>query len=74
MFSIPAYCDPLIPDYFLSPPLGRELFIRRTHGYDLTDDGTRLLAELAPVEAVIARATLPAPDDRLPLVRVTAGT
>ncbi|MEN0040615.1 MAG: LysR family transcriptional regulator, partial [Pseudomonadota bacterium] len=29
--------------------LARELFIRRTHGYDLTVDGERLLKELQPI-------------------------
>lgn len=58
----------------LERQLGRELFIRRTHGYDLTEDGARLLAELAPAEAVITRATIPASDHALPVVRIAAGT
>lgn len=53
--------------------LGRELFVRRTHGYDLTDEGLRLQGDLAPAEAAIARATVPA-SDALPVVRVAAGT
>jgi DNA-binding transcriptional LysR family regulator len=54
--------------------LGRELFVRRTHGYDLTQDGERLRADLAPAEAAIARATIPAAPNALPTVRIAAGT
>ncbi|WP_308917616.1 LysR family transcriptional regulator [Jannaschia sp. LMIT008] len=54
--------------------LGRDLFVRRTHGYDLTEAGTRLRDDLRPAEATILRATAPAGDDVLPLVRITAGT
>ena len=58
----------------LERSLGRELFMRRTHGYDLTEDGERLLADLAGVEAGLLRAARPAPGTALPLVKVTAGT
>lgn len=58
----------------LERQLGRELFVRRTHGYELTDEGRQLRAQLAPAEAIIARATLPAPKDALPVVRIAAGT
>lgn len=54
--------------------LNRELFVRRSHGYDLTVDGERLRLELAPAEAVIARATAPSPKGALPVVRISAGT
>lgn len=54
--------------------LNRELFVRRSHGYDLTADGERLRVELAPAEAVIARATAPSLKGALPVVRISAGT
>lgn len=54
--------------------LGRELFVRRTHGYDLTEDGERLRADLSPAEIAIARATTPVAANGLPTVRITAGT
>lgn len=54
--------------------LNRELFVRRSHGYDLTVDGERLRLELAPAEAVITRATTPSSKSTLPVVRIAAGT
>lgn len=54
--------------------LGRDLFVRRTHGYELTEDGRRLRDDLAPADAVIARATAPAPKGAIPVVRIAAGT
>ncbi len=54
--------------------LNRELFLRRSHGYDLTVEGERLPTELAPAEAAIARATAPSQKDVLPIVRIAAGT
>ena len=54
--------------------LGRELFVRRTHGYDLTGEGARLCRDLAAAEAGIARATAPPPGEAPPLVRIAAGT
>lgn len=58
----------------LERALGRDLFHRRTHGYDLTEDGKRLLDDLAGIEAGILRIVEPSPGAALPLVRVTAGT
>ncbi|MDW4497348.1 LysR family transcriptional regulator [Sulfitobacter sp. D35] len=58
----------------LERALGRELFVRRTHGYELTEDGARLCADLRVAEASIARATASAAEDVLPLVKVAAGT
>ncbi len=58
----------------LERALGRELFVRRTHGYGLTADGERLRDELRPAEAAIARATAPAPAGAPPLVKIAAGT
>jgi len=58
----------------LERSLGRELFIRRTHSYDLTEEGARLRADLLPAEATIAAATVPHTPDHLPTVRVAAGT
>lgn len=54
--------------------LGRDLFVRRTHGYDLTDAGERLREDLKLAELAIIRATVPARDRSLPVVRITAGT
>ena len=53
--------------------LGRELFVRRTHGYDLTDEGRDLLHELEGVAARIERVTAPR-TGLLPLVKLSAGT
>ncbi len=58
----------------LERALGRELFVRRTHGYDLTEDGRHLAGELEQVEARLARLTAPTGEDVLPLVKVSAGT
>lgn len=58
----------------LERALGRNLFHRRTHGYDLTEDGLHLLDDLTVIEADILRATQPSPGEALPLVRITAGT
>ena len=58
----------------LERALGRELFVRRTHGYELTGDGESLRNELLPIEATIVRATAPATPDALPLVKIAAGT
>ena len=58
----------------LERALGRELFVRRTHGYELTGEGRRLRHELAPAEAAVARATARGGGDALPLVKIAAGT
>ena len=58
----------------LERALGRELFVRHTHGYGLTEDGVCLRDDLRPVEAAIVRATASAATDALPLVKVAAGT
>ncbi|MEM7614700.1 MAG: LysR family transcriptional regulator [Pseudomonadota bacterium] len=58
----------------LERSMGRELFIRRTHGYDLTEAGTALLAALDGVADQIARATTRPRDGGVPLVTVSAGT
>ena len=58
----------------LERALGRDLFHRRTHGYDLTADGQLLLDDLTMIEADILRITKPSKGESLPLVRVTAGT
>ena len=58
----------------LERSLGRELFIRRRQGYDLTDEGARLREALRGVETGIARATLPQPGEELPLVKLSAGS
>ena len=54
--------------------LGRDLFVRRTHGYDLTDAGRGLAVDLEEVEARVLRLTAPSSDEALPMVKVTAGT
>ena len=58
----------------LERALGRELFVRRTHGYALTEEGTRLAEDLQPAEDAIARATFIKGGETLPLVKITAGT
>lgn len=58
----------------LERALGRELFVRRTHGYELTEAGVRLAEELRPAEDAIARAMLSADGNALPLVKIAAGT
>ena len=66
-----------------APPLGRrmhaleralsaDLFLRRTHGYDLTEAGRALSEGLEEVAARIERLT--APREGLPEVKVSAGT
>lgn len=52
--------------------LGRELFVRRTHGYDLTEAGRDLRDELAGVEGRIARVL--EPSRAPPLVKIAGGT
>ena len=54
--------------------LGRDLFVRRTHGYDLTEAGSALRDRLRGVEASIARATHRSAGDTLPLVKLGGGT
>nr|WP_319512880.1 LysR family transcriptional regulator [uncultured Cohaesibacter sp.] len=54
--------------------LGRELFVRHTHGYELTQAGLRLQDQLRSAESAISRATMPARQDGLPLVKIAAGT
>lgn len=58
----------------LERTLGRELFVRRTHGYDLTAAGERLQRDLQSAETTIARATVPERENILPIVRIAAGT
>lgn len=58
----------------LERALGRELFVRRSHGYDLTDAGIELMREMDDVAVNIARATTTSKEDGLPLVKVSAGT
>ena len=58
----------------LEARLGRELFVRRTHGYDLTDAGKALMVELEAVAGRIARITAPPATGELPLVKLSIGT
>jgi len=58
----------------LERAMGRELFIRRTHGYDLTDAGAELMRDLEAVAGQIARATAKPRETDLPLVKISAGT
>ena len=58
----------------LERALGRELFVRRSHGYDLTAAGRRLAGDLETAEAAILRATVPPEGPASPLVKVAAGT
>lgn len=58
----------------LERAMGQDLFIRRTHSYDLTDAGIALLRDLEGVAGHIERATARPERDNLPLVKVSAGT
>ncbi|MFV1599891.1 MULTISPECIES: LysR family transcriptional regulator [unclassified Phaeobacter] len=58
----------------LERSLGRELFVRHDRGYRLTCEGQALLGGLSGVEARIARLVQRPGKDRLPLVKVSAGT
>lgn len=58
----------------LERTLGRELFIRRTHGYDLTEAGKSLLVDLGNVAGRIEQIIKPPMRGSLPLVKVSAGT
>ena len=58
----------------LERALASELFVRRTHGYDLTDAGRALQGELEEVAGRVARITAPPVEDSLPLVKLSAGT
>ena len=54
--------------------LRRELFIRRTHGYDLTADGEKLRRDLQPVADRLNDLTTGPQQRGLPLVKIGAGT
>lgn len=58
----------------LERAMGRELFVRRSHGYDLTDAGIELMSELEGVASDISRATTKPSEGNLPLIKVSAGT
>ncbi len=58
----------------LERALGRDLFIRHDRGYELTEDGRRLLQDLSDVEARINRLAQPLGAAVRPLVKVSAGT
>lgn len=58
----------------LERAMGQELFIRQTHGYDLTDAGVELMRKMDIVAGQIARATAKPKEGDLPLVKVSAGT
>ena len=58
----------------LERTLGRELFVRRSHGYDLTDAGRAMLAELESIAGRIERITARPAGDAPPLVKLSAGT
>ncbi len=58
----------------LERAVGRELFIRRTHGYDLTEAGQSMQAALEDVAARIDRIIAPPSEGALPLVKISAGT
>ncbi len=58
----------------LERALSSELFVRRTHGYDLTEAGLVLMRELESVDGQIQRITDNPDTEDLPLVRVSAGT
>ena len=60
--------------HVLERTMGRELFVRRTHGYDLTSAGIELMRQIETVSAQIDIATRRSSDDDLPLVKLSAGS
>lgn len=58
----------------LERQLGRELFRRRSHGYDLTAEGRALLRAVDAAAATIERAVARNAEGVVPTVRVSAGT
>jgi DNA-binding transcriptional LysR family regulator len=54
--------------------LGRELFVRRTHGYDLTDAGRNMQRELESVAGRLDRITSRSAGNASPVVKLSAGT
>ncbi len=51
-----------------------ELFVRRTHGYDLTEAGRDMQRELEAVAERIERIATRSDDDAMPVVKLSAGT
>ena len=58
----------------LERALGRELFIRHSHGYELTEAGQGLLSEVDEVAGRIDRILAPVDGGALPLVKLSAGS
>ena len=58
----------------LERALGTDLFVRHTHGYELTEAGRALLPELDAVDARLGRLFSGARRRRAPAVKVSAGT
>lgn len=58
----------------LERTVGRELFVRRSHGYDLTDAGRAMMDELESIAGRIERITARPAGDARPLVKLSAGT
>ena len=58
----------------LERSLGAELFIRHERGYELTENGHKLLTDLLDVESQIDRTVLKTSEDGIRLVKISAGT
>lgn len=58
----------------LERAMGQELFVRRTHGYDLTDAGMALMHDLEGVAENIERMTVRPQSMNRPLVKISTGT
>lgn len=54
--------------------LGRELFLRKPRGYDLTEDGQALLEQVEAIEARVVPVTKTSLARAAPLVKISAGT
>lgn len=54
--------------------MGRELFIRHNRGYELTEEGRKLLNDLSEVEVHIGKLSAAPSERKRPLVKVSAGT
>ncbi|MEM8730200.1 MAG: LysR family transcriptional regulator [Pseudomonadota bacterium] len=55
----------------LERALGRDLFLRKPRGYDLTEDGADLLSKLEGLEARVMEL---GNDESVPMIKISAGT
>ncbi len=58
----------------LERALGRDLFIRHERGYQLVEEGKKLLDELTSIESQVLKVITPLGGNEKPLVKISAGT